>query len=230
MSSSDCVEVEADVEPPVLRLHQRTLEPFYLSAYLFDDPVLQVGIKSRLLQSIAFTRGLGKKFLLTTLSDVSAASWDTEQPGNASIRAGLVHETTHGVLSMHPRRRRSRARAFSRTTPSWNGRSSTPCPGLSAASFLSFRCRSALMNPTRARRRSTRPWCETPQRQSREYPGEGNTRFFEFGLALRNAGLGFTEIETTLRSEARYGRSPNERAAQVPSILASLRQRRRRWG
>jgi hypothetical protein len=33
MSSSDGVEIEADVEPPVLRLHQRTLEPFYLSAY-----------------------------------------------------------------------------------------------------------------------------------------------------------------------------------------------------
>ena len=47
--------------------------------------------------------------------------------------------------------------------------------------------------------------------------------FFELALSLKRAGMPFPQIEGTLRSEARYGRTPNERLAQISSIMASLR-------
>jgi hypothetical protein len=65
-------------------------------------------------------------------------------------------------------------------------------------------------------------------RESSAYPGEGNQRFFEFALALRRAGMGNQDIRSTLRSEAEFGRTPQERRAQIPSIINSLRQRRSR--
>ena len=42
-----------------------------------------------------------------------------------------------------------------------------------------------------------------------------NHRFFEFALELRRANLDQREIETTLRLEAEFGRSPKKRKAQV---------------
>ncbi len=66
-------------------------------------------------------------------------------------------------------------------------------------------------------------------RLSRGHPGEGNASLFALALALRRAGLGHHDIERTLHTEARFGRNPTERTAQVKSIMASLRHRRRRW-
>ena len=79
------------------------------------------------------------------------------------------------------------------------------------------------------------PWPETPrtkineglvQRATGEWraaaPQQGNREFFRFGLRLRRAGLSHYEVETTLNAEAGFGRSPNERIAQVKSIMTSL--------
>ena len=65
-------------------------------------------------------------------------------------------------------------------------------------------------------------------RGARAHPGEGNDRFFKLAIELRSAGMDMFEIETTLRSEAPYGRSPRERKAQIPGIMNSLRGRRGR--
>jgi hypothetical protein len=62
-------------------------------------------------------------------------------------------------------------------------------------------------------------------RMSTAYPGEGNDRFFRFALDLRSTGMSLFEIESMLRMEAAYGRSSDERRAQIPSIMSSLRQR-----
>jgi hypothetical protein len=60
-------------------------------------------------------------------------------------------------------------------------------------------------------------------RQSPEYPGEGNDRFFNFALSLRSAGMSTKEIELMLRDEASFGKSAHERRAQIPSIMSTLK-------
>jgi hypothetical protein len=64
-------------------------------------------------------------------------------------------------------------------------------------------------------------------RQSPQFPNEGNDRFFRLGLGLRAAGMTDSELQATLYEEAYYGRSPEERRRQIPSIMRSLR---RSWG
>ena len=54
--------------------------------------------------------------------------------------------------------------------------------------------------------------------------GSGNDNFFKFALDLRRAGMNKGQIETVLRSEAALARTPNERTAQIPSIIKSLRK------
>jgi hypothetical protein len=61
-------------------------------------------------------------------------------------------------------------------------------------------------------------------RTSSSYPGEGGRMFFELGLSLRGAGTHLHEVESTLRTEAQFGRTPKERLAQIPSIMQSLRR------
>jgi hypothetical protein len=61
-------------------------------------------------------------------------------------------------------------------------------------------------------------------RTSVGHPGRGNEMFFDLALGLRRAGRGRQQIEATLRAEAAYGRTPSERLAQIPSIMASLRK------
>lgn len=63
-------------------------------------------------------------------------------------------------------------------------------------------------------------------RQSSNFPGEGNTRFFQFAVDLRGAGLCLIEIEATLRAEANFGRSPKKRLNQIKSVMRSLAQSR----
>jgi hypothetical protein len=65
-------------------------------------------------------------------------------------------------------------------------------------------------------------------RESKQYPGEGNTRFFNYAMSLRSAGMSLTHIEQKLGEEAEYGRSPGERRAQIPSIMKTLGQSLRR--
>jgi hypothetical protein len=60
-------------------------------------------------------------------------------------------------------------------------------------------------------------------RTSPSYPERGNVMFFDLAFSLKYAGMAFPEIESTLRSEAQHARTPNERLAQIPSIMASLR-------
>lgn len=59
-------------------------------------------------------------------------------------------------------------------------------------------------------------------RMSSNYPGEGNDRFFSLAMKLKRAGMDAYDIKVTLQTEAQRGRSPNERAAQIPSIMKSL--------
>ena len=66
---------------------------------------------------------------------------------------------------------------------------------------------------------ATRVW-----RQNKQHPGEGNTRFFEYAVSLRTAGMSLDETESKLAEEAKFGRSPRERAAQIPSIMKTLRK------
>ena len=54
--------------------------------------------------------------------------------------------------------------------------------------------------------------------------GSGNDNFFKFALDLRRAGMNKGQIETMLRSEAAFGHSPNERTAQIPSIIRSFQE------
>ena len=67
-------------------------------------------------------------------------------------------------------------------------------------------------------------------RQSIHHPGKGNEMFFTLAVDLRTAGMNDFDIEQTLRSEARNGRSPNERLAQIPTIMDSLKNSWRRAG
>jgi hypothetical protein len=60
--------------------------------------------------------------------------------------------------------------------------------------------------------------------KSKGQPGSGDTMFFGLALALRRAGMNLQEIEMTLRGEAQFGRSPNERREQIPSVVKSLRR------
>ena len=52
----------------------------------------------------------------------------------------------------------------------------------------------------------------------------GNDNFFKFALDLRRAGMSTGQIETTLRSQVAFGRSPNERTVQIPSIIKSFQE------
>jgi hypothetical protein len=61
-------------------------------------------------------------------------------------------------------------------------------------------------------------------RQSKNYPEEGNGRFWQFAVELRSAGMNPDQIEATLEVEAIHGRTPKKRKAQIPSIMKSLRQ------
>jgi hypothetical protein len=66
-------------------------------------------------------------------------------------------------------------------------------------------------------------------RTSPSYPGRGNVMFFDLAFSLKYAGMAFRKIESTLHSEAQYARTPNERLAQIPSIMASLRVYSESW-
>jgi hypothetical protein len=61
-------------------------------------------------------------------------------------------------------------------------------------------------------------------RGSKGQPGRGDEMFFNLALSLRRAGIGFCEIENTLRSEAEFGRTPKERLSHVSSVMSSLRR------
>lgn len=62
-------------------------------------------------------------------------------------------------------------------------------------------------------------------RAARLSAGTGNHGFFMLGVALRSAGMSLTDIKAVLQMESAYGRSPDERRKQIPSILQSLKQR-----
>jgi hypothetical protein len=61
-------------------------------------------------------------------------------------------------------------------------------------------------------------------RGSKGQPGLGDEMFFNLAMSLRRAGMDFCEIESTLRSEAEFGRTPKERLSQIPSLMSSLRR------
>jgi hypothetical protein len=67
--------------------------------------------------------------------------------------------------------------------------------------------------------KATMIWRESPK-----YPREGDTRFFNYAISLRSAGMSLNDIERKLQDEAGFGRSPGERRAQIPSIMKTLRQ------
>jgi len=61
-------------------------------------------------------------------------------------------------------------------------------------------------------------------RGSKGQPGSGDEMFFNLAMSLRRAGMDFYQIESTLRSEAEFGRTPKERLSQVSSVMSSLRR------
>jgi hypothetical protein len=61
-------------------------------------------------------------------------------------------------------------------------------------------------------------------RGSKGQPGRGDEMFFNLAMSLRRAEMDFYQIESTLRSEAEFGRTPKERLSQVPSVMGSLRR------
>jgi hypothetical protein len=61
-------------------------------------------------------------------------------------------------------------------------------------------------------------------RGSKVQPGLGDEMFFNLAMSLRRAGMDFYQIESTLRSEAEFGRTPKERLSQIPSVMSSLRR------
>jgi hypothetical protein len=65
-------------------------------------------------------------------------------------------------------------------------------------------------------------------RQSMHHPGKGNDMFFAYARALRKAGMNLYEMEAKLIEESEFGRSPNERKQQIPSIIATLKQSTRK--
>jgi hypothetical protein len=67
--------------------------------------------------------------------------------------------------------------------------------------------------------KATMTWRESPK-----FPGEGDTRFFNYAIALRSAGMSLNDIEQKLRDEAEHGRSPDQRRAQILSIMKTLGQ------
>ena len=54
--------------------------------------------------------------------------------------------------------------------------------------------------------------------------GMGNYSFFQLALECKRAGMNLGQIETLLKTEAQFARSPRDRKAQIPSILASLQK------
>jgi hypothetical protein len=60
-------------------------------------------------------------------------------------------------------------------------------------------------------------------RTSKRQPGTGDEMFFDLAFSLRCTGMSFQEIEETLHDEADHARSPQERFAQIPSIMSRLR-------
>ena len=61
-------------------------------------------------------------------------------------------------------------------------------------------------------------------RASKGHPGRGDEMFFNLAMSLRRAGMDFYQIESTLRSEAQFGRNPKERLSQVSSVMSTLRR------
>ena len=62
-------------------------------------------------------------------------------------------------------------------------------------------------------------------RESIHHPGEGNSRFFVYAVALRAAGMSLPEIESKLVEEARFGHSADERrASESQAFIASLKK------
>ena len=57
-----------------------------------------------------------------------------------------------------------------------------------------------------------------------DHPGEGGRRFFQFAVDLRSAGMALGQIERQLEREADFGRSANERRAQIKGIMDTLRK------
>jgi hypothetical protein len=53
-------------------------------------------------------------------------------------------------------------------------------------------------------------------RQSSAHEHEGNYRFFQYALQLRNAGMNRTELEAKLYEEVSYAKSPEQRRKQIP--------------
>jgi hypothetical protein len=59
-------------------------------------------------------------------------------------------------------------------------------------------------------------------RQSKNFPGEGGRSFWMFAVDLRSAGMNLDQIKAKLIDEYPDARHPQQRKAQIPSIMKSL--------
>lgn len=67
------------------------------------------------------------------------------------------------------------------------------------------------------------PACQTAISKWRQaLPGNGNAAFFSLGVELKSLGLNADDIVETLRREANFGRSPEDRRKQISSIMKRL--------
>lgn len=83
----------------------------------------------------------------------------------------------------------------------------------------------ALSEKRRALKEDTREW-----RESRLHEGEGNDRFWDHAVTLRTTRMNIPEIEAKLSEEAQFARHPDQRLAQISSIMTNLRKSRRKAG
>ena len=72
---------------------------------------------------------------------------------------------------------------------------------------------------------ATRDWRESPFHE-----GEGNKRLWDYAVKLRAAGLSHNDIEAMLYGEAAFARHPDQRLAQIPSIMNTLKASWRKAG
>ena len=61
-------------------------------------------------------------------------------------------------------------------------------------------------------------------RASQVEHGKGHDMFFILARSLKLAGMDYPEIEMTLRSEADYAYTPNERKAEIPGLIRDIRK------
>ena len=57
--------------------------------------------------------------------------------------------------------------------------------------------------------------------------GQGHVAFFQLAVDLRGAGMGYADIQMTLKAQAQFARSKRDREADIPRIMEALKRKSR---